>query len=123
MSIAQKAKGPASVGALPSHGSNFPDKENPMNTHIDTTAMPVGASRVPGYTVDDIIGDATLLHHLLGATTAVLLDMHYGKPDGGRNVELDRVNALVHIAADSLSSIIGRVEANYGALIAGEARA
>lgn len=40
MTIAtQKAKGPASVGALPSHGSTNPQKDTGMNETTNTTAM------------------------------------------------------------------------------------
>jgi len=89
-----------------------------MNAHEDSTAAAEGQT----YTVDDIIGDGYLLNHLLDVTASILSDMEYGSGPT-RNVQLDRVNALVTIASDSLTRLLASVEANYGMLINGRAHA
>lgn len=43
----QKAKGPASVGALPDHGSVKPLEGMEMNKHVDTTAAAGAATEFP----------------------------------------------------------------------------
>lgn len=44
MNTSTKKKGPASVGALPSHGSTNPQKDMDMNKHVNTTAAAGTAS-------------------------------------------------------------------------------
>lgn len=94
----------------------IPAKDIPMNTHEDSTGAPEGQT----YTVDDIIGDGYLLNHLLDITASILSDMEYGSGQT-RNVQLDRVNALVTVASDGLTRLLASVEANYGPLIDGRA--
>lgn len=86
------------------------------------TPFPAAGEAVHAYTIDDIILDTNMLRHLLDVTTNVLCGMDFGKPDGGRNYDLDRVAALVHVAAANLTQIANSIEANYGQLIEGEGR-
>lgn len=71
------------------------------------------------YSVDDIICETSLLNQLLVVATDILSDMDYGTGPT-RNVKLDRVNALVTVASDSLERLIANVESSYGSLIEGE---
>jgi hypothetical protein len=49
--MTQNAKGPASVGALPSHDSTNPQKDTEMNSMDTTTAAPAAASEVMPKTI------------------------------------------------------------------------
>jgi hypothetical protein len=49
MATSTKAKGPASVGALPSQFQNIPGKGMEMNTQTDTTSAPAPAIDLENY--------------------------------------------------------------------------
>ncbi|QGM99958.1 hypothetical protein [Methylocystis parvus] len=58
------------------------------------------------------------LYHLLDATADILMEMNYER-DGKRDVELDRVAALVFIARDNVQRVSQTIDDNFYAIEGG----
>lgn len=90
-----------------------------IHTNTTTGGSETGDGPIPEVkinTLDKIVSEACDLYFLLETISDEMTELDYRRPDGSRNVRLDRISALIEIARRQTRTLHNVMADNYGEL-------